>query len=160
MHPHQIVKHVLAKFQGLPAKMSRLFGKSEEWWRSHGRTPQHLDEYGTGNISPAEMFISFAERYEAAAPGAGQLLNDMVYAELRFRFAHSTKQPRRQNCIRRGLTKEASELVMALDEKEIREATVDDLRRWDIEASELISETYSAQEFIRQEICVRASRGN
>lgn len=96
--------------------------------------------------------MELVERYEAAVPGAGKLLNEMVYAELRFRFAEGRIAGFTQSRIRRDLLKEATEAVCALDEKDITDAGVTELRRWDKEISDLVGKAYEAQNIIRSQI--------
>lgn len=85
-------------------------------------------------------------------PASGKLLNEMVYAEIRFRLAEAKVAGYAQNHLRQDLLKEAMEAICALDEKDIEQATRTDLTRWDKELSDLVGKAYEAQSIIRQQI--------
>lgn len=139
--------------QGDAEKMSRLFGKSSEWWHSHGRQPKTDDyHFGTGNVSPVTHFLHYMDQRFAVNQQSAIRLHKAIANEIEARF--NLNQPKEISClrvIRRELRKEAFEAVDALDECEISEASTDDLRRWEKELIELEEKVIKASARIRVE---------
>jgi hypothetical protein len=158
MFLYQIFHKVFEKFPGLPKKLAVRRNKSAEWFSSHGRVPASLDAYGTGNDCPeVKRFVELAEDYEACKPGAGSLLAQLVYAELRCRFSAEDEDCTLRE-LRHGVVDEARDVIRALDECEFHEARQSDIERWNVELSELIQIAEKAQMRVNTELQKREIR--
>lgn len=152
MYIFQIFKLVHDKYRGVPVRLSEKSGLSDEWYRSFGYKPKTLDPFGNGNKCPqVEDFISFCEEYESGAKGAGLMLLTLVYHEIKCRL-----HPEIENCtmreLRHSLLSEGTDVVRALDEKELADASPDDLKRYQTEISELIAAAELAASVVNREI--------
>jgi hypothetical protein len=87
MEAHQIIANIHIKFPQLCRRASKITGKSEEFYRSHHRESKSRNPEATGNCSPLTHFLEFCHLYEAASPGAGQCLIDLLHAALTAEFA-------------------------------------------------------------------------
>lgn len=150
IHCYEIVGQVQERFRGLPDKLARLFGKSDDWWRSHRYKPRKMSPDAGGSTSAADHYMEMAEQYEAACPGSGQMLSEYVYLELKQRF-DDTAPISTQKDIRRSVIKQCTDVALALDEKAMHEATEADLDRWETEVGEADDAISSARARIRAE---------
>lgn len=132
----ELVKPVHEQFRGLPARLAQLFGKSPEWHRSHGYAPQTVDPLSNGNLSPVDHFLRMADQYEAAMPGAGRQLTELVTVELSQWFTEES-QPTTDRDDRRSLIKEFTEAFDALERADVSEQTLNELRVTDSELGDL-----------------------
>lgn len=86
MEAHQIVKQVHEAYPTLVRKLSRILGRCEELFHSHGRIPKTRNPLQSGNVSPVTHYIEYCHQYEAGEPGAGKMLNNRVHASLTAEF--------------------------------------------------------------------------
>jgi len=93
---YEIIHAVLTKYDGLADALSRLTGKVAELFRSHGREPKSRDPFAAGNVSPVTHYVQYCRQYEAAKIGAGQMLNQRVYASLTVEFTEHCECPQKE----------------------------------------------------------------
>ena len=91
MHPYQIVHSIFEQFKSLPKKLADMNGKSEEWYRSHGRESKTINPASSGNVSPVDHFMQYCRKFEGGIRGAGKALNSRVYAALEDEFAENER---------------------------------------------------------------------
>jgi hypothetical protein len=137
MKAHEITHLVLDKFNKLAKRLEDITDKGYHWWQSHGREPKTENPLANGNASPVTHYLRHAKLYEAAVPGAGGYLNELVYAELKCTFSGDETEDCVLRTIRRNVRKESFDVLHILDEKELSEASKSDLREWIREAIEL-----------------------
>lgn len=137
MQAHEITGLVFEKFSKLTQRLSEITDKGYHWWQSHGREPKTENPIANGNASPVTHFLRHVKLYEAAEPGAGAYLNELVYAELKCSFKGDHSADCVLRTIRSNVRKEAFEVLDKLDEKELSQASKTDLKDWIREAIEL-----------------------
>lgn len=145
----ELINQVQDRFRGLPEKLHRLFGKSDDWWRSHRYKPRRLSADANGNTSEADSYIQFIEKYEAAQPHAGQYLNELVYQELKLRF--DAEAATSQRTAANGMILQCSQAAAAINEREAADASINDLNRWDTELGEAADSIATARSVVRAE---------
>lgn len=84
--PYEIVNAVLSKHRGLPERIAGFTGRCAELYRSHGRESKTRNPLQSGNLSPADGFMTYCRQFEAGAKGAGLELAESVYAVLLAEF--------------------------------------------------------------------------
>ena len=85
----EIVRSVFAHHKGLPDRLAGMTGKSDEWYRSHGREPKTRNPFASGNASPVTAYMEYCLLYEGGSRGAGAALNNRVHAALSGEFAET-----------------------------------------------------------------------
>lgn len=151
MFVYQIIHQVYEKFRGLPVRLAERANLSPEWFRSHGYVPRTLDASGNGNTcSEVENYLKKCEEFEAAATGAGQMLNQIVYAELNTRFGWATQCSQRE--LRREGLKEAAEAISELDKTDFQTASDNDLMQMNKEICDVADWVNKAQARIHREM--------
>jgi len=148
---YEIIKPVLEKFHGLPVRLANLFGKSDDWYRSHGYPLRADDALSNGSLSAVDHFLRMVDEYEAARPGAGTYLGEVLAAELRARFLdHPPTCDDRQ--IRQSLNTEFFEALRELDKKDLQNQTELELAKTDKELSEIEKAIGDARAHVRAEL--------
>lgn len=122
----EIVKPVLEKFKGLPERLANLFGKSAVWYRSHGYALRKDDPLSNGSLSAVDHLLKMADEYEAAAPGAGRLLGELLSAELRARYGEQFCGCD-ERAIRLALNKEYFEALQQFDKNDLSDQSAIEL---------------------------------
>ena len=69
---YEIVHSVFEAYRGLPAKLARITGKSDQIFKTYGYEPRTDNPLMNGNRSDADKFMAMCELFEAAEPGAGR----------------------------------------------------------------------------------------
>jgi hypothetical protein len=152
MFTYQLIHQIYEKFRGLPVRLAERHNLSAEWFRSHGYPPKTLDAYGNGNSCPEiENYLQKTEEFESAAPGAGQMLNQLVYAEIKRRLCVNAEDCSQRELRRIGL-KEATEAITALDSVDFQEASNNDLTLMNKELFDLIEWANKAQFKVHNEM--------
>lgn len=137
MEAHEIVKQVQETYKKLSSQMSKLFGKSEEWWNSHGREPKTQNPIQTGNVSPVTHYIQYVRQFDAADRGAGKMLNRRVFEELEMEFGEINSQNVEQKEHHASVLKESFDVLRCLNEKDFADCTARDLAEQEEEAAQL-----------------------
>ncbi|MCD9188277.1 MAG: hypothetical protein LUM44_17810 [Pyrinomonadaceae bacterium] len=139
MEAHEIVNQVQEAFKKLASQMSKLFGKTSEWYNSHGREPKTQNPIQSGNVSPVTHYMQFARQYEAAQNGAGKMLNRRVYEELEMEFtadsADSAATEQKEH--HASVLKESFDVLDGLNKKEFTECSSSELTALEEEAAQL-----------------------
>jgi hypothetical protein len=148
---HELVKTILDNFHGLPEKLHRLFKKSAVWYRSHGYELRQDNPLSNGNLSAVDHLFELADQYEAAAPGAGKMLLDLIGVEARVRYSQEL-----ENCddraLRRSLNKEFFEAIEELDKKDLSDQSLLELARTESELAQIETVVGYAIAHVRTEI--------
>jgi len=155
----EIVRPVLEAFRGLPQRLADLFGKADDWYRSHGYDIKKNDALANGNLSAVDHFLRMADEYEAAAPGAGQMLGDTLAAELRVRYS-SAPAPTDDRQIRHSLNTEFFEAMRELDKKDLSEQSELELSKTDAELSHIEKAIADARAHVRAELRKKQTKQN
>jgi hypothetical protein len=144
LQPFQIVHQVHDAFRGLAGKLSRITGKSEVWWRSHGYEPRTANPLANGNKSDVDEYVAYCELLEAAERGAGRLLNNRIYAELEMRFAENDSLTS-QDALHVDILEENCDVNKWLASKDFSTATTADLAAFENECDEAIEAITAAK---------------
>ena len=88
-HAYTLIYKVHQKFRGLPERLARITAKSDDLFRSHGYQSKTDNPLACGNPSPVTHYVTYARQYQAAMPGAGRMLNNLVHEALDSEFAES-----------------------------------------------------------------------
>ncbi len=158
MYIFELIHQVLDKYKGLAVRLSEKTGISDTYYRSHGYKPKTLDAFGNGNKCPeVENYFDFVEFYEAGAKGAGQMLNLLVFTELKCRFSSFADDCTQRELRRIGL-QQATEAIQALDKCDFKDASRNDLDVMSRELSDVAEWLHRAQERVHREIDKREVR--
>lgn len=144
--------------RGDAEELSKLFGKSSEWWSSHGRRPKTEDYHkGSGNASTLTHWLHYMRQRKAVNLNSAIRLHKAVTATIDDLLGINLpiEETVSLRVIRAELRKEYFDVANVLDEQPIEKASNDDLTRWDRELEELEEKTARARARIRME---RASR--
>jgi hypothetical protein len=138
MYIYQIIHQVYEKFRGLPMRLAERFNKSPEWFRSHGYPPPTLDASGNGSTcKEVDDYVRKVEDFEACAPGAGLLLNELVYNENRRRLRGLDEGFCSQRELRLTGLKEVSEGLSTLDKCDFKDASRNDLEEMNLQLADI-----------------------
>lgn len=149
---YQIVKPVLEKFRGLPERLHRLFGKSDDYYRSQGYPTRKMDAIHNGSLSAVDHLLRMADEYEAAAPGAGKLLGELLSTELSARFVPEPDGACDDRVLRRNLYTEFFDALNELDKKDLSDQSVIELARTESELAQVETVIGYAISNVRAEI--------
>lgn len=158
---YEIIKPVLDRFTGLPVRLSELFGKSAVWYRSHGYALRRDDAMANGNLSAVDHLLKFADEYEAAVPGAGFMLGELIASEFRARYnagrAEAEEVSDRQ--MRLGLHKEFFEAMRELETSDLAEKSEFQLLKTDKELAEIETAVADARARVRAQMICKQKAG-
>jgi hypothetical protein len=135
--PYEIIAEVFDAYRGLPVKLSRMNGKSEQWYRSHGYEPRTDNPTSNGNKSEVEGFVAQCEQYEAAMPGAGRMLIDRIHAEVNLRFTEAELTDITQKELNGELLKESFDVLDCFNKYDFKSVTTGELASFEDEVSQL-----------------------
>ncbi len=137
MEAHDIVKQVLEAFSGVAGKLSKITGKVEEWYRSHGREPKTHNPSQSGNVSPVTHYLQYVRQYQAAERGAGRMLNRRVYEELEMEMAENDCKKLTQKDLHAGVLKESFDVLSCLNECDFEQLSLVELAAMEEEGAQL-----------------------
>ena len=138
MFVYQLISQVYTKFRGLPVRLAERHNLSDEWFRSWGYKPRSLDGAASGaTCTEIENYFKRMEDFESAVRGSGQMLSQLVYAELKCRFTQSDDENCTLRELRHSVLDEAADVLKVLDERDLKDATREDIKRWIKEIVEL-----------------------
>jgi hypothetical protein len=158
---YEIVHLVQQTYRGLPVKLSRITGTSDQWHRSHGYAPASDDSNTNGNKSGVDAFMTQCEQYEAGEPGAGRMLSDKVHNELSQRFAEKDLFTTTQSDLHINIIDETCDVEKWLAKFNIDIATKNELLTFENECAEAIGAIMDAQARARARIkMIEMSRRN
>jgi len=143
--PYEIVNAVLDVYRALPVKLARITGKTDTWWRSHGYEPRTANPLSNGNPSDVDKYMAFVERYQAAEPGAGAMLNHRVHGELDARFNETDMFHTTQSDIHVGVINEVCDVNKWLAAKDLESASTRELSAFETECDEAIEALHDAK---------------
>lgn len=138
MWVYEIIHKVQEANRGICTRLSERSRKSKQIYQAHAAEPFTLNAENYGKPSPADHYVDYCEEYEAAVPGAGLLLSEMIAAELRFRFTN-TDMEFSQRTMRRDLVKEFSEALDALDQNDFEDADIRQMKAIQVEVQEMVN---------------------
>lgn len=141
----EIVHQVHDAFRGLAGKLSRITGKSDVWWRSHGYEPRTSNPMANGNTSPAADYIAYCELLQAAEPGAGSMLNHRVHSELSLRFSEQDFADKDHGELVEKVFDENCDVEKWLASKNFATATSSELAAFENECDEAIERILEAK---------------
>ncbi|MCA1567265.1 MAG: hypothetical protein LC803_16755 [Acidobacteria bacterium] len=152
MHAHEIVDQALER--GDAERLHDLTGKSAELFNSYRRQPKTVDHRnGTGNISPVALYLRFVFWLLAvnrrSACRLVRLVNQEIEERLEADRCRDEGTPLRR--LSKDLLKQTTEAVCAMDEREIEEATDEELRVLDGELGDVDEEVGRARARVRAE---------
>lgn len=143
MQIYEIVHHVQEAHRGLCTRISERSRKNKSVYTAHAAEPFTMNAESYGKPSPADHFVDYCSEYEAAKPGAGLMLSEMIAAELRSRFTSEEADDEcangTQRSLRRGLLKEFAEALDALDRADFANADLRQMKEMQIEVQDLVN---------------------
>lgn len=142
---YHIVGPVLARFKGLPMKLSELTTKAHQWWSSHGLESRTQNPLSSGNKSAVDHYLRFARLYEAGAKGAGMMLNRRVFEALEAEFTERQLDIVDQQDIEVGVVDETSDIQKWLIRYDIDKAEPRNLVTFIDECKEAVDAIQTAQ---------------
>lgn len=150
-----LVRSVLDKFRGLPVKLSGMTDKCEETYRSHGREPKTSNPIANGNVSPVTHYLRYVRLYEAADPGAGQMLSNRVFEALAAEFAENDLLDTSQPEIEVEIINETCDVEKWLSRYDLKAASRPELLEFDRECDEAIDTIMRAKGTARATLKLR-----
>ena len=144
-HAYEIVHSVLEKHRGTAPRLADLTDKSEEIYRSHGREPRTQNAMANGNVSPVTHFMRYVRLYDAATPGAGQMLSHRVYEALSDEFAERSVDFVTQSDLQTNIEDEGVDIRKWLINFKLDEASINQHKSFQDECDEAIEAIMAAK---------------
>lgn len=157
---YEIIHTVFEAYRGLPERLATLTGKASQLYRSHGYEPKTDNPMAGGIPSPTTHFIQQCELYEAAKPGAGQMLVNRVHAELCQRFAEHDLTRVTDRDIECEVIDQNHDVQKWLASKDIDTASRNELICFERECDEAIEAIHAAKARARAKQKVMGMRSN
>lgn len=144
-HAYELIHKVHEKFRGLPERLSRITAKSADLFRSHGYESKTDNPLAYGNPSPVTHYVTYARQYEAATPGAGRMLNNLVHEALGSEFAESDIGNTTQSELSVGVLSQCCDVEKLLASVKLEDASRNELLVFEKECDEAVDAILAAK---------------